>query len=109
MGIVVPAAVRGEYRRGSWDFRTGAQAGNAARERHVNRWSQIEWLVDGEGEITIGRVGAIRCAAVAADGHNALAMLVRRRGESLNDLLARLDDAIRLTVEEDTYTDEING
>ena len=75
----------------------------------MTRWSQIEWLVDGEGEITIGRVGRIRCAAVASDGHNALSMLVRRRGESLEDLLTRLDDAIRLAVEEDTYTDEING
>ena len=75
----------------------------------MTRWSQIEWLVDGEGEITIGRVGRIRCAAVAADGHNALAMLVRQPQESLEDLLARLDEAIRLAVEEDTYTDEING
>jgi ribosome assembly protein YihI (activator of Der GTPase) len=75
----------------------------------MNQWSQIEWLVDGEGEITIGRMGGIPCAAVAADGHNALAMLVRRRRESLDDLLTRLDDAIRLAVEEDTYTDEING
>jgi hypothetical protein len=75
----------------------------------VKQWSQIDWLVDGKGEITIGRVGAIRCAAVASDGHNALAMLVRRHGESVKDLLTRLDEAIRLAVEEDTYTDEING
>lgn len=75
----------------------------------MSQWTQIEWLVDGEGEITIGRMGGISCAAVASDGHNALAMLVRRRGESLEDLLTRLDDAIRLAVEEDTYTDEING
>jgi hypothetical protein len=80
-----------------------------AEERSSSRWSQIEWLVDGEGEITIGRVGRVRCAAVAADGHNALAMLVRRPGESLEDLLARLDEAIRRAVDEDTYTDEING
>lgn len=72
------------------------------------RWSQVEWLVDGEGEIRIGRMGGIPCAAVAADGHNALAMLVRRRGESLEDLLTRLDDAIRLAVEEDARIDEIN-
>lgn len=73
------------------------------------QWSQIEWLVAGEGEITIGRVGRIPCAAVASDGHNALAMLVRRRGESLQDLLTRLDEAVRLAVEKDEYTDEING
>lgn len=74
----------------------------------MSQWSQIEWLVDGEGEITIGRMGGIRCAALASDGHNALAVLVRRRGESLEDLLTRLDNAIRLAVEEDTYIDEIN-
>jgi hypothetical protein len=80
-----------------------------SKERPPKEWSQIERLVDGEGEITIGRVGSVRCAAMAVDEHNALAMLVRRPGESLNDLLARLDEAIRLAVEEDTYTDEING
>jgi len=80
-----------------------------SKKEPLTQWSQIEWLVNGEGEITIGRVGSIRCAAVASDGHNALAMLVRRREESLHDLLARLDEAIRLAVEEDEYTDEVNG
>jgi hypothetical protein len=72
------------------------------------RWSQIEDLVDGEGEITIGRIGSVRCAAVATDGHEALAMLARRPDESLEDLLTRLDDAVRLAMEEETYTNEIN-
>ena len=80
-----------------------------SKNKAVNQWTQLEWLVDGEGEITIGRVGSIRCAAVASDGHNALAMLVRRPEESLHDLLARLDEAIRLAVEEDEYIDEVNG
>jgi hypothetical protein len=80
-----------------------------SRKQPPKRWGQIESLVDGEGEVTIGRVGRIRCAAMAADGHNALAMLVRRSGESLEELLTRLDEAIRLAVEEDAYTDEING
>lgn len=35
-------------------------------------------------------------------------MLVRQPQESLEGLLTRLDEAIRLAVEEDTYTDEIN-
>jgi hypothetical protein len=80
-----------------------------SKKQPLNQWSQVEWLVDGEGKITIGRVGSIRCAAVASDGHGALAMLVRRPEESLHDLLARLDEAIRLAVEEDEYTDEVNG
>ena len=79
-----------------------------AKNQPGTRWESIEWLVDGEGDITIGRVGSIRCAATAADGHNTLAMLVRRPKESLEDLLSRLDEAIRLAVEEDEYTDEIN-
>ena len=54
-------------------------------------------------------MGDIPCASVASDAHNALAMLVRRPEESLHDLLARLDETIRLAMEEDEYTDEING
>ena len=81
----------------------------ASKKQPSSRWENIEWLVDGEGDVTIGRVGSIRCAATAADGHNALAMLVRRPKESLEDLLSRLDEAIRLAAEEDVYTDEVNG
>ena len=51
----------------------------------------IEALIDDGGEITLGAIGSIECAATAADGHNALAMLVRRDGETLNALLKRLD------------------
>jgi len=35
-------------------------------------------------------------------------MLVRRRGETLAQLLARLDHAIDQALTEDIYTDEIN-
>jgi hypothetical protein len=54
----------------------------------------IETLIDDGGDITIGPVGPISCAATAADHHNALAMLVRRDGETLSALLKRLDRAI---------------
>jgi hypothetical protein len=81
----------------------------ASRKATPVQWKNIEWLIRGEGDITLGRVGSIRCAATAADGHNALAMLVRRPGESLEAFLTRLDEAIRKAVEEDVYTDEING
>ena len=36
----------------------------------------IEALIDDGGDITVGRIAGIDCAATAADGHNALAMLV---------------------------------
>lgn len=44
----------------------------------------IEAPIDDGGNITLGSVGAISCAATAADHHSALAVLVRRDGEPLN-------------------------
>ena len=35
----------------------------------------IEALIDDGGEITLGAIGGIGCAATAADGHNCVAML----------------------------------
>jgi hypothetical protein len=46
--------------------------------------------------------------ATPTDGHNCLAMLVRRRGETLTQLLTRLDLAIAKAFTEDIFTDEIN-
>lgn len=68
----------------------------------------IEALINDGGDITVGPIGPIECAATAADGHNALAMLVRRDGETLNALLKRLDKAIARFYETDETTDEIN-
>lgn len=61
-----------------------------------------------DGEITVGVLRPIGCVATATDGHNCLAMLVRRRGETLAQLLARLDQAIDKALTEDIFTDEIN-
>jgi hypothetical protein len=69
----------------------------------------IENLIDGDGEITIGCIGPISCAAVASDGHQALAMLVRRDHEDLRQLLMRLEAALDLAYEEDDFIDEINN
>ena len=69
----------------------------------------IEALIDDGGEITVGRIGPIECAATAADGHNALAMLARRKGETLSALLKQLDKAIARYYETDETTDEINS
>jgi len=60
------------------------------------------------GEITVGVLDPVGCVAVATDGHNSLAMLVRRQDETLGQLLARLDQAIDTALTEDIYTDEIN-
>ena len=64
----------------------------------------IEALIADGGDITVGPIGPIAYAATAADGRNALAMLVRRDGETLNALIERLDRAIARYLE----TDEIN-
>lgn len=61
------------------------------------------------GEITIGVLDPVGCVAVATDENNSLAMLLRRPGETLTQLLARLDQAIDKALTEDIYTDEINS
>ncbi len=69
----------------------------------------IESLIDGDGDITIGRVGPIRCAATACDEDQSLAMLVRRDGETLKQLMMRLETAIDKAIEENNFIDEINN
>jgi hypothetical protein len=61
-----------------------------------------------DGEITVGLLHPVGCVAVATDGHNSLAMLKRRPGETLAQLLTRLDQAIERAWTEEIYTDEIN-
>ncbi len=60
------------------------------------------------GQITVGVLHRVGAVAVASDGHNSLAMLVRRRGETLDALLTRLDRAIEKAINEEIFTDEIN-
>ena len=69
----------------------------------------IEFLIDGEGDISIGRFASIQCAAVACNEHGSLAMLKRRPKESFFELLERLDRAIEKAWEEEVYIDEINS
>jgi hypothetical protein len=73
------------------------------------RWKNLDFLVRGHGDITLGRVGPVSSAAVAADGDQMLAALVRRRGESLEALLTRLDEALERRWKDDEFIDEING
>ena len=67
----------------------------------------IAELID-YGEITIGVVRPVGCVAVANDDDNCVAMLVRRHGETLAQLLTRLDLTIANAFTEDIFTDEIN-
>jgi hypothetical protein len=61
------------------------------------------------GQITIGEIGPVECAAVANDDHNMQVALQRRANESLAELLQRLDAALKRVLEEDVFIDEING
>lgn len=69
----------------------------------------IETPIDYGGEITVGHIHGVGCAATAADGHNTLAMLTRREGETLNALLKRLDRALGRYDKDGTVVDEVNG
>ena len=61
------------------------------------------------GGISIGIVPPLtECVAIAHEGKNTLAMLVRRKGETLTQLLTRLDLAIGRAQTEDVFTDEVN-
>lgn len=76
---------------------------------HFPPLPNIEYLIEGNGEITIGGIGPIHCAATAADDDQSLVMLVRRDGETFEQLLIRLDLAIEKAVEDEIFIDEINN
>ncbi|MDD2976888.1 hypothetical protein [Aquabacterium sp.] len=69
----------------------------------------IDALIADGGDITIGAIYPIECAATAADSHNTVAALFRRDGETLSALLKRLDKAVGLFYEHDEIIDEVNG
>ena len=67
-------------------------------------------LIDNGGQITLGAMHPIKSAvAIANDDCNCLAMLQRKSGETLQQLLERLDVAIDLAWTADQFTDEINS
>src|SRR5450759_4795001 len=65
------------------------------------RFENIEYLMKGHGDSTLGRIGPIRCAATATCDGNTLAMLVRRPRESFMTFLARLEGAIGMAMEQE--------
>lgn len=70
--------------------------------------AHIDQLIEEGGKITVGQIYPIGCEAIASDSHNSLAMLRRRPGETVPQLLERLDAAIALAWNDDRFTDEIN-
>ncbi len=70
--------------------------------------SNIEALLECDGQINIGNHQPIGCIAVANAGSDTLAMLKRHPGETLETLLQRLDIAIARADETGERVDEIN-
>jgi hypothetical protein len=60
------------------------------------------------GQITLGNVGPVGRVAVAHDGRQTLSMLLRREGETVTQLLTRVDLAIGKAFTEGIRTDELN-
>jgi len=100
------------------------RAGRTARARRVKRhqptlkpastpWPNIEAFFEaGEGDISLGcidHVPTLRFTAVASDEHNMLVALVRRQGETLQQLLDRLEQALGPAIEDSVFVDEINA
>jgi hypothetical protein len=76
------------------------------RERFL---PNIAALIDSGGQISVGGIGPIKCAAVANDDDQCFAMLQRRPGETLQQLLERLDAAIYTAITTEEMIDEINA
>ena len=70
--------------------------------------ANIAQLIDDGGQVSVGQLYPIPCAAVANDDHDCLAMLQRRPGETLRQLLQRLDAAIASARDNGIRIDEIN-
>jgi hypothetical protein len=70
--------------------------------------ANIEWLIAEHGAITLNEISPVGCVAAAADNHICYAMLVRRDGETVLELLNRLDKAIATAAENNTPIDEVN-
>lgn len=95
---------RKRARRGAARSRVASPSGTSEGLALAN----IAALIDNGGQIMLGALHPIACVAIANDDHNSLAMLQRRSGETLHQLLQRLDAAVDLAWNADQFTDEIN-
>jgi hypothetical protein len=62
-----------------------------------------------DGQITLGKLHPLKGVAIASDQHGTVAMLKRGPGESVIDLLVRLDAAIEQATAQNLCIDEINS
>lgn len=68
----------------------------------------LQDFIDDGGHISIGRVRPIKCVAVANDDHTMYVALRRHSGETLMELLSRLDTSLKHCLDNDELVDEIN-
>lgn len=80
----------------------------ATDESLATRWQHIEELIDQGGDVTLGTISRHICAMTASDEDQCLAMLQRRDGETLVEMLDRLDAAIASAWDDEEFIDEIN-
>jgi|GEM_PF-2454762 len=69
----------------------------------------LQEFIDYGGHIDLGRIRPIECAAIASDEHTMYVALQRRSGETLIDLLSRLDNSLEYCLDNEEYIDEINA
>ena len=71
-------------------------------------YEHIQAFLDhSRGQITIGEIPPIRSAALAAEGKKERVALVRRDGETVAELLLRLEAALGKTSADKTVIDEV--
>ena len=68
----------------------------------------LQAFIDDGGHIDIGRIRPIDCVAIANDERTMYVALQRRRGETLMELLSRLDTSLKHCLDNDEFVDEIN-
>jgi hypothetical protein len=68
----------------------------------------LQALMDDGGQVTMGAVDAIPAAAIAFMPQGMLAGLMRRNGESWNELLLRLDEAVMQSVVENRVISDLH-
>ena len=74
-----------------------------------SEWPHLEDLITHGGQVTIGKIHPIECAAIAGNGKKMLAALQRRNGERLAELLQRLEQAVKEAQSSTRVTNEIHG
>lgn len=65
------------------------------------------FLDNTRGQITIGEIPPLRRAALAAQGKKARVALVSKDGETITQLLERMDTALGKAMAEDSVIDEV--